>query len=130
MELQDPLTQRMLEFIEASGMSKSEFADAIGLNRSILSHILSGRNKPSLAIVEKMAMTFESLDLYWLLLGTQRESRIALPPPDPQEMATSKDQPSVQAPLLKPESEATFSSETLLVLHTDGTYLRYTPRKN
>ncbi|MBI1315307.1 helix-turn-helix domain-containing protein [bacterium] len=133
MEGADPLTLRMLEFIEHKGMSKSEFADAIGLNRSILSHVLSGRNKPSLAMVEKMAAAFEELDLYWLLLGKERalSSPPVLQTEEVEVVAPRTEElPPVKNSEAEPQTPVEpVETEILLVLNTDGTYHRYIPRK-
>lgn len=48
----------------------SSFADKIGVQRSSLSHLLSGRNKPSLDFILKINDAFPELSLEWLLKGT------------------------------------------------------------
>lgn len=50
-------------------LSVSAFADQIGVQRSSISHLLSGRNKPSLDFILKLVHTFPEVDLYWLLKG-------------------------------------------------------------
>ena len=50
-------------------LSAAVFADRIGVGRSSISHILSGRNKPSLEFVMKVIKTFPEVELYWLLNG-------------------------------------------------------------
>lgn len=62
-------TERLRILMEHYGLSASAFADRIGVQRSGISHILAGRNKPSLDFVLKIVREFESVDLYWLLLG-------------------------------------------------------------
>ena len=49
--------------------SASSFAEKIGVQRSSISHILSGRNKPSLDFVLKVLSSFPEVELYWLLNG-------------------------------------------------------------
>jgi len=61
---------KRLEFIlEHFGLSASAFADKINVQRSSISHLLSGRNKPSLEFVMKVIDIFPELNLYWLLDG-------------------------------------------------------------
>ena len=55
--------------MELEQLSASKFADAIGVQRSNISHVLSGRNKPSLELVNKILDHFESINADWLLLG-------------------------------------------------------------
>ena len=62
---------KRLEFImEHFGLSASLFADKISVQRSSISHLLSGRNKPSLDFVMKVTDHFPELNLYWLLNGS------------------------------------------------------------
>ena len=62
-------TKRLEKIINFYGLSASSFADKIGVQRSSISHILSGRNKPSLEFVMKVLSPFPEVDLYWLLNG-------------------------------------------------------------
>lgn len=50
-------------------LSASSFADKIHVQRSSISHILSGRNKPSLDFVLKTTAAFKDIDMEWLLNG-------------------------------------------------------------
>ncbi|GAA3606872.1 helix-turn-helix transcriptional regulator [Flavivirga amylovorans] len=51
------------------GESASSFAEKIGVQRSSISHILSGRNKPSLDFILKILSSYPEVDLYWLFNG-------------------------------------------------------------
>lgn len=62
-------TKRLEYIMKYYGLSASSFADKIGVQRSSISHILSGRNKPSLEFVMKVLSPFPEVDLYWLLNG-------------------------------------------------------------
>lgn len=55
--------------MELEQLTASKFADAIGVQRSSISHILSGRNKPSLELINKILEHFEQVNADWLLLG-------------------------------------------------------------
>lgn len=50
-------------------MTASQFADEIGVQRSSISHILSGRNKPSLEFIQKVINRFPKVDSTWLING-------------------------------------------------------------
>ncbi len=52
------------------GLSASAFAELIQVQRSSISHILSGRNKPSLDFILKLNTALPDINLYWLLNGT------------------------------------------------------------
>ena len=65
----DDFIKRLETIFEYYGLSASGFADKIGVQRSSLSHLLSGRNKPSLDFIMKIAEVFPEVDLYWILNG-------------------------------------------------------------
>ena len=60
---------RIKIWIESNGLKSSSFADKIGVNRSTVSHVLSGRNKPSVDFIEKMIRSFPDLNSNWLVVG-------------------------------------------------------------
>jgi len=62
-------TKRLQKVIDFYGESASSFAEKIGVQRSTISHILSGRNKPSLDFVMKVLSHFPEVELYWLMNG-------------------------------------------------------------
>lgn len=61
--------KRLEKILDYYGLSASAFADKIEFNRSSISHLLSGRNKPSLDFVLKVLKTFPEVELHWLLNG-------------------------------------------------------------
>ena len=63
------LNERISKIIEYSGFSSSEFADEIDVQRSNISHIASGRNKPSLDFLIKIKDRFPELQWDWLIKG-------------------------------------------------------------
>ena len=63
------MVKRIELIMQSQGLTASQFADRIGIQRSGLSHILSGRNKPSLDFVLKVLKAFPELDPVWLLQG-------------------------------------------------------------
>ena len=65
----DKFSERLQKVIDFYSLSASAFADKIGVQRSSISHILSGRNKPSLDFVMKILNEFPEVELYWLLNG-------------------------------------------------------------
>ena len=51
-------------------LTAAQFADKIGVQRSAVSHVLSGRNKPSLDFLIKIKKTFPDVNFEWLALGS------------------------------------------------------------
>jgi transcriptional regulator with XRE-family HTH domain len=67
MEIKDRL--RMI--MESHKLNAGSFADKIGVQRSNVSHVLSGRNKPSFDFVEKLLQAFPRVSAEWLFTGRQ-----------------------------------------------------------
>ena len=63
------MKERILEFLKAENKSSAQLADEIGVQPSGISHILSGRNNPSLDFVIKMLDKYRFLSTEWLLFG-------------------------------------------------------------
>jgi transcriptional regulator with XRE-family HTH domain len=65
----DEFTNRLKKVMETHQLTATLFADKIGVQRSSISHILSGRNKPSLDFILKVTGVFLDVDIHWLLNG-------------------------------------------------------------
>lgn len=78
----DDFIKRLEILLEYYNLSASVFADKMGVQRSGLSHLMSGRNKPSLDFVMKIIENFPDVDFYWLLNGegTFPKSENSAPP--------------------------------------------------
>ena len=63
------LNDRISKIINYTGLTSSEFADEIEVQRSSVSHITSGRNKPSLDFLIKVKDRFTELHWDWLIKG-------------------------------------------------------------
>ncbi|MCX6320872.1 MAG: helix-turn-helix transcriptional regulator [Bacteroidia bacterium] len=63
------MKERLLEFLKAENKSSAQLAEEIGVQASGISHILSGRNNPSLDFVLKMLEKYQFLSTDWLLFG-------------------------------------------------------------
>jgi transcriptional regulator with XRE-family HTH domain len=64
------MRERLIKFLEIENLTSAKFADDIGVQRSSVSHILSGRNNPSYDFIQKILQKYKSLNAEWLLLGT------------------------------------------------------------
>jgi len=63
------MKSRIQKFIEIENINPSKFADEIGVQRSSISHILSGRNNPSLELIQKILTRFDYINAEWLITG-------------------------------------------------------------
>lgn len=85
----DDFIKRLEIILDYYGINASSFADTIGVQRSSLSHLLSGRNKPSLDFILKLLEVYPEVDLYWILNGkgtfpksNKLQDKIAKPDPN------------------------------------------------
>ena len=63
------MKDRILKFLKEENKTSAQFAEEIGVQPSGISHILSGRNNPSLEFVIKMLEKYKFLSTDWLLFG-------------------------------------------------------------
>lgn len=75
-------TERFTKVIEYSELTPAEFAEEIGVQRSSISHIISGRNKPSLDFITKIKTAFPKFEWDWLITG-EGEMLISDKTPEP-----------------------------------------------
>ena len=61
--------ERLKNWMEYEGLKPSALADTIGVNRATISHILSGRNKPSIDFLEKLLIAYPNINANWLISG-------------------------------------------------------------
>jgi len=63
------INDRLRILMDNYELSSSQFADKLEIQRSAISHLLSGRNKPSILILEKIIRYFPDVDINWLITG-------------------------------------------------------------
>lgn len=64
------ILDRIKMVMKMNQLNAASFADKIGVQRSSVSHVLTGRNKPSLDFIEKMLNQFPKVNASWLISGT------------------------------------------------------------
>ena len=75
----ESINDRIQKLLIEKGISASEFSKKIDVQRSSISHIINGRNKPSLEIVTKICKVYPDIKLDWLILGENYESTSPTP---------------------------------------------------
>ena len=63
------MIDRIKQVIEYVQLSPSAFADTIGISRSGMTHLLTGRNQPSLDVAKKILVKYPELSTEWLIMG-------------------------------------------------------------
>lgn len=120
------MVDRIRELLSARQLTPTQFADTIQVSRPVISHILSGRNKPSLEVVQKIVAAFPEVSLVWLLNGTGTmlaEAEVAAKPRIAKPAVPAATEPPVEArkkapvaslpapPIDQPEQEASGAAE-------------------
>ncbi len=148
---------RLREIIAHYNISASGLADNIGVQRSSISHILSGRNKPSLDFIMKLVDYYPSITLKWLAYGegnlsemTQITKQFNKTNIVTNVKETSRDlftdvtdvneekshtvvtktvkENTSQEKNKKIQMEGTKTIEKIIVLYSDGTFMHYNPK--
>jgi len=63
------MNNRIALVLKAKNISPSTLADELGVQRSGISHILNGRNKPSLEFIQKLIKLYPDISIQWILFG-------------------------------------------------------------
>lgn len=61
--------ERIEEIMRSENLTASRFAEAIGIQRSAISHIISGRNKVSLDVLRKTLNRYPKISADWMMFG-------------------------------------------------------------
>lgn len=110
----EKFSERLQTVMEYYDISAAAFADAIEVGRSSISHILSGRNKPSLDFVLKIVQAYPEVELYWLLNG---KGTFPNTPVAAKEQHSAKETP---APASLPSTGVTASAESSMAAVDSG----------
>jgi transcriptional regulator with XRE-family HTH domain len=106
--------ERLKKVMDYYQLSAATFADRIGVQRSSISHLLSGRNRPSLDFVLKVLDEFPSIELYWLLngKGTFPKSESSSLTPIPKSNISDKELTDTEI-------------DRIIIFYKDGTFKNY-----
>lgn len=118
----EDFAKRLQEIIDFFGESASSFAEKIGVQRSSISHILSGRNKPSLDFILKILSMYPEVEMYWLLngKGTFPASNVA-----PNEASKKTEPPLHIQTQLKLNTSDGKNIERIVIFYSDGTFKNF-----
>ncbi|MCK5782686.1 MAG: helix-turn-helix transcriptional regulator [Flavobacteriales bacterium] len=116
---------RFKQLLEDNNMSASALADEIDVQRSSISHILSGRNKPSLDFILKVLKRFPDINIYWLMNGTQSKASPIVKKENTVEIQEEK-QDNIEA-IIAPIVSTTKKIKHIVIFYEDATFDSYTP---
>ncbi|HXL01017.1 MAG TPA: helix-turn-helix transcriptional regulator [Dysgonamonadaceae bacterium] len=82
------MRERIRQIMEHENLTPAKFADKLQISRAVISHILNGRNNPSLDVVTKILTQMDYINPEWLLTGkgsmykNGRDEKLATEEPD------------------------------------------------
>ena len=121
----DAFAKRLEKVIDFYSETASSFAENIGVQRSSISHILSGRNKPSLDFVLKVLSFYPEVELYWLLNG---KGTFPSAPPTEAKIIPQNDNVSFEKNSVATSPQNLHedkSIERIVIFYKDGTFSNY-----
>jgi len=121
-------TKRLQKILDYYELNATEFAEKIEFNRSTISHLISGRNNPSLEFVMKVLQKFPEVSLDWLVSGKgsfPNSGEGTLPP-----SAVKKDAPDLFSEIDKPSGPTIKNVgkkiiDRIIIFYSDGTFSHY-----
>ena len=121
------MTERIKQIMSHFNLTPASLADEIGVPRSSISHLLSGRNKPSLDFVLKLVKRFPEINLYWLLNGKGEF------PAKAKSSGTVKKEPEENIAPLTPNTKTLHSMaekqvSRIVFFYEDGTFETFQPK--
>lgn len=145
------MKERIIKIMEREGLTPSKFAEAIGIQRSGMSHIMGGRNNPSLDVLLKILERFTYVDTEWLLFGKgemTREQLSAEPDlftntpliqPEAQPEREDRQETKVETPVNTPqptvieriicENKSSKNVSKIMIFYSDNTFDTFIPEK-
>ncbi|MDC9723370.1 MAG: helix-turn-helix transcriptional regulator [Urechidicola sp.] len=117
-------SERLKKVMNHYGLTATALADSIEVQRSSISHLLSGRNKPSLDFVLKVLEEYQEVELYWLLNGKGSFPKVVKTDTPTLFPVDSTNLPS-DSYLSKNQTEDDI--EKIIVFYKNGTFKNYKP---
>ena len=114
--------ERLKKVLDYYKISAATFADEINVQRSSISHLLSGRNRPSLDFVLKVLDKYDTVDLYWLMngKGSFPKKSTSSAPAQPSSRKIKELDQTVES---FPEKEI----DRIVIFYKDGSFENYNP---
>lgn len=141
---QDIMKDRIAHIMRAKNLKASDFASLLGIQPSAISHILAGRNRPSLELVKKIKETFPEYNLDWIVFGvgpmtSSESSKEAFQEAQASIQMiheTSDTLPLSPDPIFADDSDIDTpapstippSTQSVILLYDDGTFESFRPR--
>lgn len=126
-------TKRLQKLLDYYNLSASGLANKIGIQRSTISHVISGRNKPSLDFVMKILHDFNEVSIEWLIDGkgyfpkTENKNQLEnISPPSTSTKDELLDKKSINITTeIKSKNNNHKEIDKIIILYKDGSFDSY-----
>ena len=140
------MEERINRILKHYNLSSTQFADEIGVQRSSVSHVLTGRNKPGFDFIQKIIGTFPEISAEWLITGVGNMFKQDIQPSDELFVEQKSEQESYDTKRIerseediKTNSDNDLAKETeidvpkrsverIIVIYSDRSFEEYHPR--
>ena len=144
------MKDRIVKIMERERMGQAQFASAIGIQRAAMSHIISGRNNPSLDVMLKILHRYPQLNPDWLLFGkgemlrssessvVQAEDQVITPPPlhlmaddhvEVSQAALNTEREPLEKQMAISVEKTSKTVSRIMVFYSDNTYDTFVPER-
>lgn len=118
--------------MDYKNISAGELASILEVQRSNISHVLNGRNKPGAAFIEKFLVCFPDMNARWLLTGegSMTEDNVGGSAEEPvvNKISATSSEKKVEIPVTAKYKNKAI--EKVVILYTDGTFSDYSNNKD
>jgi transcriptional regulator with XRE-family HTH domain len=126
------LKDRVKQVMESESLTPKEFSEKLSIQRSSLSHVFSGRNKPSLDFIMKLTQVFPHLSMEWILhgRGEMHSKQLSSADSNPVTNVTSETvlvQNDVQNKVSAQVSSDGKTISKIIIFYNDGSFSEHDP---
>lgn len=130
------INERVKFILDHYNLTAGAFAEKLGIQKSSVSHLLSGRNKPSFQFLSKLVKAFPEINLNWFITGdgdifNKPEQNIEYAnlkdfekqPEIPKNSTTEEEPVKIVPKKLANESDSNANAvENIIMVYTDDTF--------
>ncbi len=124
------MNRRLQQFLEVEQLSPARLADSLGIQRSGISHLLSGRNKPSYEFINNFLTRYPQIDATWLITGKGKMYKDEFTPYPDDQATPFQTELELETPTLALEAKSDAKlAKRITVYYSDGSFQDFYPSK-
>lgn len=111
------IQERIQMILKMHNLTSAAFADKIGVQRSSVSHVISGRNKPGLDFLEKILLHFPRVNAQWLITGKASSE---------DKQVVEKEEVNIKSKLQESIRDKGKKIDRIVIFYSDGSFSNHT----